>query len=168
LTKRLLTALFALALLTGFAACGDDDDDDVDAAEESLEDTEDDAASEDSGGEESGDDASMDDETAEGSDAAEGASNPTDEFCADFNESEGGDTSVEEVQASLELLLAAQADAADQEVVDAMQLLADFTQYALDNDDGDGVITDAEVQAAAEQFPTFEDAIQVVATYCAG
>jgi hypothetical protein len=87
-------------------------------------------------------------------------------FCADFNSSDGGDTPIEEVQASLDLAAAAQAEATTPEGGDALQALVDFAQYAIDNDDGDGVITDAETQAAAEAFPTIEDAIAVVTEGC--
>jgi len=157
--KRVLVALCALTLLTGFVAgCGDDDDDDLTVEEESGESDESADVAEDE---------AMD-QVAEGSDAAEGASNPTDEFCAEFMEDSGGDTPIEDVEGSIERASAAQADAADQEVIDALQVLIDVSRYAIENDDGDGVITDAEVQAAAEAFPTLEDAIAVVNTYCGG
>jgi hypothetical protein len=149
--RKLLAAFAALLLLTTFAACGDDDDDDDEAAEavDEVEDVEDEAT--DDGAEEQ---AEVDDALAA--------------LCEDFNSSEGGDTTVEEVQASLDLAIAAQTAAETEEGADALQLLIDFTQFALDNDDGDGVITDAEVSAAAAEFPTLEDALAVVAEGCAG
>lgn len=154
LLRKLLTALAALTLLTGFVACGDDDDDD-DAV--SVQDSGDEADAD------AVDDDMADDEAADD----DGVSGPTAAFCADWDEtSSGEDTPVDDVQTSHDLAVSAQEEVPSQEVADALQLLVDFSQYVLDNDDGDGVITTAELQAAAEQFPTFEDAAGVVNEFC--
>jgi hypothetical protein len=87
-------------------------------------------------------------------------------FCADFNDADGGDTPIDEVQASLDRAAAAQAEIGSGEQADALQLLIDFTQQVMDSDDGDGVITDAETQAAVPDYPTIEDAIAVLGELC--
>jgi hypothetical protein len=106
---------------------------------------------------------SAEDEAAQADDGG-----PVATFCADFNDADGGDTPVDEVQASLDRAVAAQAEATTQEGSDALQVLIEFTQHVLDNDDGDGIITDAETQAAVSAFPTIEDAIDVVTEGCGG
>lgn len=137
--KRLLTAFAVLALMTGFiAACGDDDDDDV-----ATDDTEE----------------TTDDEMVDGGE-------PITDFCADVNEPSEGDTPIEDVQTSRDTAAAAQAAVDDPELADAIGMLVDFADYAIDNDDGDGVVTDAEVAAAAAEFPTLEDAFAVVSEAC--
>jgi len=145
--------LAALLLFAPLAACGGDDDDDASASASAVED---DAGADDGGDEAEGE---VEPEQAEVDDAVAA-------FCEDFNSSEGGDTPVEEVEASRDLALAAQTGAETQEGMDALQLLADFAQHVIDNDDGDGVITDAETSAAAAEFPTLEDAIAVVTEGC--
>lgn len=135
-------ALAALLLMAGFiTACGGDDDDDDDVAA-------DDTSEE-----------STDDDTVDGGE-------PITDFCADFNDDTKGDTAIDEVQASLDTALAAQAETDDQTFADALGLLAEFTQAVIDGDDGDGVITDAEIAAVAPEFETLEDAIGIVTESC--
>jgi hypothetical protein len=138
--KRLLAALAAFVLLAGFvAACGGDDDDDT-----SSDDTEE----------------SSDDEAVDGGE-------PITDFCAEFNSSDGGDTPIDEVQASLDRALAAQAETDDEAFAEALGQLAEFTEYVIDNDDGDEVITDAEAEAALGAFPGLPDSMSVVTDACA-
>lgn len=110
-----------------------------------------------------------DDGAADTSEEAVDGGEPITDFCADFNDDDGGDTPVDEVETSLDTARAAQAETDDQSFADAIDLLVDYGQYLLDNDDGDGVITAAEQEDAAfsGEFDTLEDAIAVVTEGCA-
>jgi hypothetical protein len=152
--KRLLSAFLMLTLLTGFlTACGGDDDDDDDDAAEAVED----AVEEEEGG---------DEEAMEGDDSGRGPAAQA--FCDDLNDDEPGDTPVAEVEASVALAIEAQAEIADPEVAAAVQGFIDVGTYLIENENegGDGVVTSAEGQAAAEEFPELLDASQLLVTYC--
>lgn len=150
--KRLLSALALLALLTGFvAACGDDDGGGAVASDDDAEEAVDEGA-EDEGAEEQ---AEVDDALAA--------------FCADLNEpDDGSDQPIANIEAKRDLASAAQTAVETPEESDALQLIVDFAQYVIDNDDGDGVITSAEAEAAFPEFPTIEDAFGVLTQTCSG
>lgn len=167
--KRLFGVLVALMLLTGFAACGDDDDDDVtveEDVEEEATDEESDVADE----EEATDDEAMDEEATDDEAMDEGGDSDigpaTQEFCTEFNDESGGDTPIEELQASMERAQAAQAEIADPEVTSAIDGLLVLAQYLIDNDDGDGVVTDAETQAGVEANPDVVTQLETISTFC--
>lgn len=106
-----------------------------------------------------------DDDDAE--ETADDSSSAQDEFCADFNEGGGGDQAIETVQTSLDLAVAAQEDARTEEGAEAVGVLVEFAEYVIDNDDGDGIVTDAEVQAAVPEIEGIEDALALVTERCA-
>jgi hypothetical protein len=92
-------------------------------------------------------------------------------FCADFTASDdSADTPIDEVQDSVDLATAASDEMiGNTEATDAFIVLIALGRYVIDNDDGDGVATEAEVQAAVEEFGTaaIEDATAVVTDLCA-
>jgi hypothetical protein len=142
--KRWIAALTACVLLFGVTACGGDDDDDV-ADEATTEETDETVAPE--------------QVEADETKAA---------FCADLNDPSEGDEPIEDLEASRDLAIRSQTVTETQEQFDATQLLVDFANHLIDNDDGDGVVTGEEVSAALEAFPTIEDGIAVASEWCAG
>lgn len=165
MSKRLLGALFALFFLLGFtAACGDDEDDGGNDAAEEI-----DSGDEGSEEEPSDEEGAPEDEEATDDGEASDIGPATEAFCIEFNEeSDEEDTPVEEIEASIERAGAAQAEIADQEVVDAIQALGEFGRYLVDNDDGDGIVTQAETEAAAAEFPDLGASVQVITAFCSG
>jgi hypothetical protein len=143
---RLLAALAAFLLMAGFVtACGGDDDDDDAASEEDVEETTEET------------DPPYDDAAMSGATLA---------FCEDWISSDDEEILIEDVQASADLALAAVSELPT-DVGEATQAAADFAQSVVDNDDGDGIASPDELQAALDAFPAFEEGIPLIDEHCA-
>lgn len=143
--KRLLAALAAFVLMAGFVtACGGDDDDDEVAADDTEGTTED-------------TDPPADDPAMSGATLA---------FCEDWNGSDDEEVLIEDVQVSADLAVAALSELPT-DVGEATQVAADLAQYVVDNDDGDGVASPAELQAALDAFPAFMEGSPLIDEHCA-
>ena len=87
-------------------------------------------------------------------------------FCRDWNEPEGAEVTIEDVQHSIDLASATQSEMPI-DVADAIQVALDLATYVVENDDGDGIASTDELVAALEATPGFEAASGVIDGHCA-